>query len=454
MIKSVEIENFKCFKNPSKIKLANLTILSGGNGVGKSTVIQSLMLFRQSLYPSVGGDARILKKLRLNGSLVSLGEFATIASDGKNPIVFNFEFDKLDFDPKVGLHNFRTSLISEIGNSSTAAVKFELTASIGSCLNVTSSPEAQITPEELGREGFIPFIPEDRYSGVIPNKLRFSFLSASRTGPSSQNKGDSSLNPVNLIGNYGECAAQLWHGRDFADGRPARNHRVAELAGKVFELKKNVNTPLVDLSPENIEHLSLKLNSIRLDLVSAIDGLKEEDFYKAWMAVFPRFFPVILERHDDAVGASLVLHFIDMEGNVYSPHQVGFGLSYTFPIFVGLFMTEPGGMLIVENPEAHLHPAAQSALGRIISEVSNKRNIQVIIETHSDHFVNGVRIAVRNKGICNKQLSILYFQNSNTIFSAEHVNVNSSGFLTSWPAGFFDQGMKDSFTLNREISDE
>jgi hypothetical protein len=79
-------------------------------------------------------------------------------------------------------------------------------------------------------------------------------------------------------------------------------------------------------------------------------------------------------------------------GEPIRPSNMGFGLSYALPILVAGLLAPVGGLLMVENPEAHLHPAGQSKLGRFLAMVAGA-GAQVIVETHSDHVLNGIRLA-------------------------------------------------------------
>ena len=78
----------------------------------------------------------------------------------------------------------------------------------------------------------------------------------------------------------------------------------------------------------------------------------------------------------------------------YRPTHVGFGLTYTLPIVVALLTTPPGGMLLLENPEAHVHPRGQAALGVLMTRAV-AGGVQILLETHSDHVLNGVRLAAK-----------------------------------------------------------
>ncbi len=88
--------------------------------------------------------------------------------------------------------------------------------------------------------------------------------------------------------------------------------------------------------------------------------------------------------------------------------NIGFGISYVLPILVTGLIAKKGSFMIVENPEAHLHPSAQSKIGRFLAMVANS-GVNVIVETHSDHFVNGIQIATALKEIDKDLVTINYF---------------------------------------------
>lgn len=114
----------------------------------------------------------------------------------------------------------------------------------------------------------------------------------------------------------------------------------------------------------------------------------------------------------------------------------GFGYSYVLSIVVNA-LTMERGTLIVENPEAHLHPAAQLRLAELLANVSSK-NIQIFIETHSEHIVNGFRIyALRDDIVMNSDdISIYYFGQD---YDIKRLKVEKNGRIKNWPKGFFDQ---------------
>ena len=129
------------------------------------------------------------------------------------------------------------------------------------------------------------------------------------------------------------------------------------------------------------------------------------------------------------------------------PTETGFGLSYSLPVIISLLSMKTG-ILLIENPEAHLHPAAQSALGGLIAK-SAANGKQIIVETHSDHIIDGIRIASKNNEIEKEDISILFFerQGVDTPSSVKNIKVLDNGKLNEWPNNFFDQNLKDKAIL-------
>ncbi len=126
-----------------------------------------------------------------------------------------------------------------------------------------------------------------------------------------------------------------------------------------------------------------------------------------------------------------------------TPPLTGFGYSYAFPIVVAGLLCScfPNMVLIVENPEAHLHPSAQSNMGKFLALLAGC-GVQVIVETHSEHIIDGARLqlAHENKTDC---MRVHFFSYDKQGTSVKQIDVNQKGELTSWPKGFFDQKQKD-----------
>ncbi|WP_432492684.1 AAA family ATPase [Kineococcus auxinigenes] len=128
------------------------------------------------------------------------------------------------------------------------------------------------------------------------------------------------------------------------------------------------------------------------------------------------------------------------------PANVGFGLTFALPIILAILTARTGDTVLVENPEAHLHPRAQSAMGRFLGRAAGG-GIQIVVETHSDHVINGMRLAVaEDRTLQASDLGIYYFGGAGDVITIE---ATASGGLSEWPAGFFDQAEHDLAKLSR-----
>jgi len=129
------------------------------------------------------------------------------------------------------------------------------------------------------------------------------------------------------------------------------------------------------------------------------------------------------------------------------PANVGFGLSYAFPMLVILLTAEQGSTVVIDSAEAHLHPQAQSAVGRLLAQMAGA-GLQIMIETHSDHLLNGVRLAVRDGFLQPKDAAIHFFNRIGEDTPATTLAIDKKGAISDWPEGFFDQAERDLATLS------
>ena len=143
----------------------------------------------------------------------------------------------------------------------------------------------------------------------------------------------------------------------------------------------------------------------------------------------------------EAAGLIIPGFSFDQPGDVptrpYRATNVGFGLSYTLPVILA-FLSEPGTLCLIENPEAHLHPRGQTKLGELAARAASA-GVQIFVETHSDHFMDGVRIAVRDGLIKPDDVTFNYFQREGNTATVTCPEINEDGRLSDWPEGFFDQ---------------
>jgi predicted ATPase len=144
---------------------------------------------------------------------------------------------------------------------------------------------------------------------------------------------------------------------------------------------------------------------------------------------------------------------IRAEYSDHRPSNVGFGVSYTLPIIANVLgyaaMVAKGEqrspLLLIENPEAHLHPAGQTQIGQFLARAASC-GVQVIVETHSDHLLNGIRLAVKDEILESQDTTFYYFhydfKEEERTFVQQPV-IDEDGFFDEWPDGFFDETEKN-----------
>ena len=126
----------------------------------------------------------------------------------------------------------------------------------------------------------------------------------------------------------------------------------------------------------------------------------------------------------------------------FRPKNVGFGISYVLPIIVALLSFKKDKIIIIENPEAHIHPRGQAEMGRLIA-LAAASGMQLFVETHSDHIVNGIRVAVKEKLIDSNKVNISYFSRQTTeteqFCKIQNIQVDRNGELSDYPTDFMDE---------------
>lgn len=140
----------------------------------------------------------------------------------------------------------------------------------------------------------------------------------------------------------------------------------------------------------------------------------------------------------------------------YRPTNVGFGISYTLPVLVALLSSNrkpdtdgepnPGRLVLLENPEAHLHPKGQFQIGNLIACAASS-GTQIVLETHSDHILNGIRVAVREGNLNPDSVALHFFQrpkedSQGASVAVTPLKIDSDGRIDDWPPNFFDEYSK------------
>ena len=356
MLTHVEISNFKAFSELS-LALRQLTILTGVNSAGKSSIIQALLLAHEA------GLAE--EWVSLNGPFgLNLGEALDVLHTDADDQLIVIALSGSDGNERYELR-----------------VPEERSVSLQVVKRASSSRRAR---------------------GLV-----HTYLSAERLGPRDTAEIPFADLQSGNVGDRGQFTA----------------HTLAMLD------RKRVDPKLVHPSTEE-RGLSVTLN----------------DQTQAWLSSVVRRVLVEAVWLPNVGAATIRFKDLDARAEWRRPSNVGFGLSYALPIIVAGLTTEPGTVLIVENPEAHLHPAGQSQMGRFLARVA-QTGVQVIVETHSDHFINGARLAVAHDRILSPDQIAIHFLSS--VGPAVEIRTQPSGGLSVWPSGFFDQADIDLSLLAR-----
>ena len=347
MIEKLHLEAFKCFEKES-LEFRNLTILTGTNGSGKSSVIQAILQI--ALNASEEYSSPLLKYL---GFISNFDE------------IVNFNMDVNEY--RLGIDYF------------------------GSNMNFS----------------FTQFYRELTFDEDITEKISYSkgnlvFLSADRIGP--QDTYEKNINPLDKFGIYGEYAISF-----LEKARREKYQVIDELVqGERKFLDSQVNYWL-----NNILETEIKTEEI--------DGTNQ-------------------------IKASF------KNGNAFvRPKNIGSGISYLTSILIVCLSAKKEQIIIIENPEIHLHPKAQSKLGEFFAFVASK-GIQIIIETHNDHLINRLRYEVYKQRLGRDEV-IIHYKEKNVPF--EQIEIGEDGKFrdkngeNSFPKGFYDATLKEIYQINR-----
>jgi predicted ATPase len=164
---------------------------------------------------------------------------------------------------------------------------------------------------------------------------------------------------------------------------------------------------------------------------------------EAWMTEISPGMRLNVKRHSEMDLMTFSVTYSlghQVASSEYRPTNVGFGITYALPIVVSVLSAHPGSLMIVENPEAHLHPRGQVKMGELLS-LASMAGIQVLIETHSDHVVNGIRLAVHGGKADPSKVAFYHskWERGGRSPSLTLLDLDKNGRLSEWPEGFFDE---------------
>ena len=370
VLNRLDLQSFKCFEL-LRLPLAPLTLLSGPNASGKSSVLQSLALLHQTMQENEWAT-----RIMLNGSTAALGTVTDVVDQVNGRDGFGIGLVDDDANCRWTFAGDRRDMSLQVSSVAVNGVK------------AAGADELHyLLPTGAGAAALA-------LAGRVKD---LTYITAEREGPREVYPLEDQ-HIVARVGPRGENAVSIFH--------RGRDERVAD------ELR------LAELAPTLFHQVSGRLH---------------------------KFFPgcaVDVQQVPNANVVTLGVRTSEDTGFL-RPVHCGFGITQILPIIVAALSLPPGNLLLIENPEVHLHPAGQALMGQFLAEVA-RSGVQVIVESHSDHILNGIRRAVKSGSIPAEDVAIHFFR-ARTADAPQVLMpaLDDSGNIDVWPSGFFDQFDKD-----------
>ena len=369
MITRYSIHNFKNHSD-TDLRMSGITLLTGMNGAGKSSVIQSMLLLHDT-YQST----RQLHTLFLKGNSFSVGR----AIDAINP------------NCRTEVNLLRLSV--EVDDTERQVFSYRYINPEANSLSTID--ESKHGEAQLSR---IPFLTD-----------HFQYLSAFRDGPQSIYGSDTDVVDV-----HNQVSFKMGRG---------------EMT--VYYLSKygDKRIPIPQLChdqthPDTLRHQTMAW----LDEISSGVDMKINQNGQTYELLFGYRQPGRTTRF-------------------FSASNTGFGITYILSVIVAVLSAQPGALILVENPEAHIHPAGQASLMRLFAMAAHA-GVQIIIETHSDHILNGALVAGKRKMIAPQDLSVFFFSRDDLGNSLPiSLSVGEDWRIEDAPEEFFGQMSSDMEVL-------
>jgi len=444
MLRELRIQNFKGWKDTGSIQMAPITLFFGANSSGKSSIGQFLMMLKQTIESS---DRKSVFYPGGKNSVVQLGSYREMVfqRDCENKIAFSYQWDldsalkikdpitaktyagdTLSFDAVVGLENtqknalvvdqFRYQLTHEgeqvlaVGLKKKDVAKHEYRAESKQYALIRKKMRAWSLKEIVRFYGF-------------PDELVAYYQNADFVQTLSF-RHEKLFQSICYLGPLRSKAERLysWGGTNPESvGYSGENTVAAILASRGRKISlgyRKVTKPLEQIVAESLKRMGL-IEAFRVDPIS------EQR-----------------QEYEVKVRTKGSKDWVDLP-------DVGFGVSQVLPVLVQCFYAQPGSIILMEQPEIHLHPSAQSALADVMIDVMNSRengtdrNIQLVIETHSEHFLRRLQRRIAEGAISQKKASAYFANITKTPATLETLQIDMFGSIENWPEDFFGDEMSD-----------
>jgi hypothetical protein len=471
------VSSFKAFDGQADLDLASINLIYGENSSGKSSLIQSILMMKQSLVGSAAAWEEATLDFR--GSQVDLGGFNAAVHGHDAQAVMQFSYDVAPGNRPIARRNnpFGRAAVSydldyvfdddlkrprlnkiriRSGQSDFRFVYAQKSAGTGFFIETTESADSMLaqwrkvssadqgktadrrepTAEELKWiKNWLRRTPADLLSFVPvwdPGELR--------SGRPGRPVGGSLESSRRLILQEFVFDWQLWAiGLRMILAREFENtHYVGPLRQAPQRIAIDSSGPSKDLGSRG--ERALRLLSKDPDLLHSVNAALQE------MEV-PYVLDITeLSAGDDSreLGEISILSLRDTRsGLIVTLGDVGVGISQIIPVLMQLFLNRRS-LILVEQPELHLHPRLQSRFADIVIAASRERGNIVVLETHSEHILTRIQRRVRSSSFPADQLHVYYVDQVGGSARLSRLRIDDQGqMIDSWPSGFFDERLND-----------
>ncbi|MEO8768274.1 MAG: DUF3696 domain-containing protein [Nitrosospira sp.] len=444
MLKQLRIQNFKGWKDTGTIRMAPISLFFGANSSGKSSIGQFLMMLKQTVESP---DRKAVFYPGGKNSAVQLGSYQEMVfhRDPANKIHFAYRWllpDALKFkDPLSGR--------AYSGN--------ELAFSAG--VGLRDKDQHTVVLDELKYELIdadntqLSLGVERKPDTKSDYKVEAAKYSLKRKQGRVWNPGA----PVRFYGFPDEVVA-YHQNADFVQALNLRHEKLFRSLCYLGPLRTKVERlySWAGIEPESVGYagentiaaiLAARTRKISLGFKRAAKPFEEIIAIKLKeMSLIEEFRvnPISSQRQEYEVKVRTrgSKDWVDLP-------DVGFGISQVLPVLVQCFYAPAGSIILMEQPEIHLHPNAQSALADVMIDVINSRengegrNIQLVIETHSEHFLRRLQRRIAEDAVSKEMVSAYFADISKTPATLEALEVDIFGHIQNWPENFFGDEMGD-----------
>ena len=415
-ITKITVKGFKSITEECEIDIRPLTILAGANSSGKSSIMQPLLMLKQTLEAPYDPGPLLIDGPNVQFTEVS--QFLSTLIDGKKVDHFQIQIEILEYGFGVG----SVQTVFRKGHSGIEIVKMIVGNPPYLPEHITLSPNmpkvirSRCTLKSLSdsyqsRHSDTPTMITESVNREITKSIHLSGL---RGNPERSYKltGTDSWYP-GTFENYVATLIHEWQERTDKPletlGNPFDRHDL----GEEFQAYQNYSNPAAIL----VEVLNI------LGLTGHVRAKKIGD-----------------TRIELQVGR--LRHDRNNETDMVNITDVGLGVSQVLPVLVALIVARPSQLVYLEQPELHLHPRAQVALAQVLADAA-KRGVRVVVETHSSLLLLGIQTLVAEGNLSPELVKLHWFtRREDGVTEVNSADLDEAGAYGEWPEDFDDVDLK------------